>query len=476
MNNNPLAKTIRNAFIINVANKKTSEDASYSTNTIGNILRHKRITIFEKAINRFFISSGLPPVKKLSQFVDEKNLLTFSLQLSGYIRDSQKELANLRNEDATDPNLINLYKAAAKYSADCSHKIKDSKYVFKEHCDYCFYKVHITDKLSNAKFVNHGFVINPKRRNLILSMPFHIKSTQEELQFWSNKYLNGVLDKLGSDVDIYLAHFPIEQPRGEKFALSLQTIRNPENYFTEADMHFVSRYLSPFLGKDLQIENNTVISGTPHDNETFKQYCLFTIGGYCAGGIHSHRWINAFSHLAEQLYDKKTTNEALQNIFTDNYALLPFAQNSKTSGVYFLSNYADDNLRKEPFVKMFTPEAYEKYKYLPSPLPYRISLSENNQHYIVALNLPEDFAVLGQSGNKETYPDLENGHHMGVVTQRNVNSLLNNQQNLFKTVLTNAVNGKRGAEIFNTISNEHKHLLKPLSTILQKHVDARLSK
>ena len=106
MNNNPLAKTIRNAFIINVANKKTSEDASYSTNTIGNILRHKRITIFEKAINRFFISSGLPPVKKLSQFVDEKNLLTFSLQLSGYIRDSQKELANLRNEDATDPNLI----------------------------------------------------------------------------------------------------------------------------------------------------------------------------------------------------------------------------------------------------------------------------------------------------------------------------------------------------------------------------------
>ena len=109
MNNNPLAKTIRNAFIINVANKKTSEDASYSTNTIGNILRHKRITIFEKAINRFFISSGLPPVKKLSQFVDEKNLLTFSLQLSGYIRDSQKELANLRNEDATDPNLINLY-------------------------------------------------------------------------------------------------------------------------------------------------------------------------------------------------------------------------------------------------------------------------------------------------------------------------------------------------------------------------------
>ena len=80
MNNNPLAKVIRNAFIINVANKETSEDTSYSTNTIGNILRHKRITIFEKSINRFFISSGLPPVKRLSQFVDEKNLLTFSLE------------------------------------------------------------------------------------------------------------------------------------------------------------------------------------------------------------------------------------------------------------------------------------------------------------------------------------------------------------------------------------------------------------
>ena len=104
---------------------------------------------------------------------------------------------------------------------------------------------------------------------------------------------------------------------------------------------------------------------------------------------------------------------------------------------------------------------------------YRNKMQEMN---VSPEDLPEDFAVLGQSGNKETYPDLENGHHMGVVTQRNVNSLLNNQQNLFKTVLTNAVNGKRGAEIFNTISNEHKHLLKPLSTILQKHVDARLSK
>ena len=115
MNNNPLAVAIRNAFIKNVLEKPFVENKEEAAqNTIKNILKNRRICLFEQAINRFLIASGQPPVQMSSQFADEKNLLTFSLQLSGYIRDAQKALDKLSNIHACNPALINLYRAAAK--------------------------------------------------------------------------------------------------------------------------------------------------------------------------------------------------------------------------------------------------------------------------------------------------------------------------------------------------------------------------
>ena len=125
MYNNPIAQIVRNAFIENVSRKELIQNIEDpKVNTIGNILRNRRITLFEKAINRFLQKSGLPDIPPISQYVNEKNLLTFSLQLSGYIRDAQQELDKLSNKHACDPDLIKLYEAAAKYSVDCNEKIE----------------------------------------------------------------------------------------------------------------------------------------------------------------------------------------------------------------------------------------------------------------------------------------------------------------------------------------------------------------
>ncbi|MBQ7284924.1 MAG: hypothetical protein IJW72_01540 [Alphaproteobacteria bacterium] len=455
MNNNPLAVAIRNAFIKNVLEKPFVENKEEAAqNTIKNILKNKRICLFEQAINRFLIASGQPPVQMSSQFADEKNLLTFSLQLSGYIRDAQKALDKLSSIHACNPALINLYRAAAKYSADCSGQIKDSKYVFREHCDYQFWKINNHDTLSNAQFINDNLHIDPKRRNLIVSMPFHIQGSQEELQKWSSKFLNDTLDNknvFGSQVDVYLAHFPIEQPRGEKFALSLETIRNPQTYFEDVDMRFVQKYLLHFIGKDIRLDKqNRIISGTPYNAEVFKKNCQLTFLDYCAGGAHVHRWINAFSHIASQLYDRNTTNDALKNMFVISYAFLPIQKESKYSGAHFMSSFADDKMRKEPFIKMFNPELYEQSKYHHNTnAPAKITIMPDNRNYIIALNLPEDFAVYDEHNQKQALPDLENGHHMAVITRRNANSITNYPYKQFITVLENASIGYRGLNVFN---------------------------
>ncbi len=470
MNNNPLAAAIRNAFVRNVLDRPLEQNTRETAgNTIANILRHKRICLFEQAINRFLVNCGQKPVHCTSQFADEKNLLTFSLQLSGYIRDAQKALDKLDAAQACDPDLINLYRAAAKYSADCSGRVKGSKYVFKEHCDYCFWKINNSDTLANAEFMRDGFRVNPERRNLIISMPFHIKDTQEELQNWSSKFLNDTLDNkriFGSEVDVYLAHFPIEQPRGEKFALSLETVRNPQNHFDDVDMRFVQRHLLHFMGKDIRLDRkNRVISGQPYDPETFKENCRITFLDYCSGGAHVHRWINAFSHIATQLYDQNTSKEALRNMFVISHAFLPIQKESKYSGAHFMSSYANDNMRKEPFIKMFNPELYEQSKYRPGTnAPARISVMPDNRNYIIALNLPEDFAVYDEKGAKQPLPDLENGHHMAVITRKNANSSDNYPYRQFTTVLENASLGRRGLEVFNRRQQERMpRLLEPLA-------------
>lgn len=475
MNTNPLAEVIRTAFINNVtipseANPQLSEPSSVKEAA----LRNKRITLFTKEIENFLKSSGAAPLPE-TPYINEHNLLTFSLQLSGYIRDAQEALSVLTLKQAHDPNLIRLYSAAAKYSVDYTKSAKDCKYKFEEHQDYCFWKVQNPTSINEAKFNNYGFVVNPTRKNIFLSMPFHIKQTQEDLQKWTSKFMQSSLDDkrvFNSDIDVYLAHFPIEQPRGEKFALSLTTIQNPETYFTETDMKFVQKNFSCFLGKDIKYDDqNRIISGKPFTSEEFKENCNnITIVSYCAGTLHAHRWVNALSTLASQIYDEKTTKDALKNIFVISYASLPIQNETKYSGVHFMSNFADDNGRKEPFIKMFNPELYEKCKYLPSESPARISIMPDGRNCIVALKLPEQFQGIDMNGNKGSLPDIENGHHMALATMPNADIFNNHAFTIYQTVLKNAAQGKRGNEVFKQAPHKDQRNIIFMSTTRRSQI------
>ena len=66
MQTNPLAKAIRAAFISNVTNQPLlQQNDEQKRNTLGNILKHKRICRFEQAINRFLSRCGEKTVPTL---------------------------------------------------------------------------------------------------------------------------------------------------------------------------------------------------------------------------------------------------------------------------------------------------------------------------------------------------------------------------------------------------------------------------
>ena len=130
-----------------------------------------------------------------------------------------------------------------------------------------------------------------------------------------------------------------------------------------------------------------------------------------------------------------------------------------------MSNYADDTLRKEPFIKMFNPELYEAVKYRPSLLPVRMTVMPDDRNRIIACNLPADFAVRNADGGLQPLADIENGHHMGLITTPNARSAANYPYRLFKGVVENAAIGRRGREVFQTTGRAIGSLSQPLAVL-----------
>ena len=469
MKNNPLAKPIKQVFENNIINT-AYYFPSMENNSAESLQKKQRINKFVTAINEFFIKSGLTPCDTTNLELDEKKLIHFALQLSGYIRDAQKELDDLKNQFARDEDLIKLYQASAHYTVACSGKVPGNKYVFEENKDYCFWKIEDPQKLHASKYtaIQDNIAVKPC---LIMSMPFHIKPTQDEVQKWSYLYMHDAFRNkniFGSAVDVYLAHFPIEQPRGEKFSLALQTMKNPQEFYADTDMRFVTRHLSSFIGENLQFdEAYNIIGGKAHSPEEFKQnMSKITIVGYCAGTHHSHRWINAVEHLAKQLYKEKDIKEALSNVFVITYAALPILKENKYSGAHFMSNFENDKMKKEPFIKMFSPETYEKVKYIKDEAPARITTMPDKRNFIIAHKLAPSLEIIDKNSSIITIPNPENGHHIGFITTPNLNAEDNFPSYQFRTVLENAALGKRGIQVFDVREfNDVNYVLKSYSAI-----------
>lgn len=450
---NPLAADIHRVFKSNIVDTANVLNSPLpETPAEDKILRYKRVERFVGAINKFFANSGLAPLNVQPMWVDEKKLIHFSLQLSGYIRDAQKALDNLSNTYARDNDLIELYRAAAHYTVACNDKVAGSKYHFEHNKDYCFWHIDNPQDLSGTTFSPVEHELSPRRHTLILSMPFHIKPIESELRKWTYEYMHDALSSrtFGKDVDVYLAHFPIEQPRGEKFSLTLDTLNSHGDFFEETDLRFVSRYLKPFIAKKLEIdEQANVIAGQPYSAEelagNFRNMNFF---GYCAGTAHAHRWINAVHHIGRQLYTEAELQKAMPEIFVASYAFLPFKEKNAYSGVHFMSNYGNDTGRKEPFIKMFNPEIYEQVKYQNDPGNIRITLMPDQRNYIIASALPQDLIIVDRMQSLKRIPNQENGHHIAFLTTPNLAGKDNFISNMFANVIENASLGGRGKDVF----------------------------
>lgn len=468
---NPLAADIHRVFENNIVNTAGVLNAPVpGTDVKDKILRRKRVERFVGAVNAFFANSGLPPLAVEPLYVDEKKLIHFSLQLSGYIRDAQKALDNLSDKYARDADLIELYRAAARYTVACNDKVPGSKYHFEHNKDYCFWHIDNPQNLSGTTFSPVEGGISPKRHTLVLSMPFHIKPVESELRKWTYEYLHDAFSSrtFGRDVDVYLAHFPIEQPRGEKFSLTLDTLNSRGDFFEETDLRFVNRHLKPFIAEELILDDRAnVVSGKPYSaDELAANFRNLNFFGYCAGTAHAHRWINAVHHIGRQIYPEAELKKAMSEIFVASYAFLPFREKNVYSGVHFMSNYGNDKGRKEPFVKMFNPEMYERVKYQNDPGNVRITVMPDRRNFVVASSLPEDLIIVDDGRNLKRIPNQENGHHIAFLTTPNLAGGDNFINNMFANVIENAALGSRGQEVFapRTLQNPN-HILQNAAVV-----------
>lgn len=472
---NPLAVDIHRVFeknIVNTSNIFNSYIAGATTED--KIMRHKRIERFVGAINRFFIDCRLSPLQVESMNIDEKKLINFSLQLSGYIRDAQKSLDKLSDVYARDDDLSDLYKAAAHYTVACNGKVAGSKYHFEHNKNYCFWHVDNPQNLSESTFSPIEGELSASRHTLILSMPFHIKPIESELRKWTYEYMHDTFasQTFGKDVDVYLAHFPIEQPRGEKFSLTLETLKSDSDYFEPMDLKLVKDHLLPFIAKGLNIDKQAnVISGEPYSSKQLAaNFRNLTFFGYCSGTAHAHRWINAVRHIGKQLYARQDIDKAMEQIFMSSYAFLPFKENNSYSGVHFMGNYGDDKNRKEPFVKMFSPEMYEKVKYQNEAGKVRITTMPDKRNFVVAASLPDDLLIVDKQQLLKRIPNQENGHHIAFLTTPNLANDDNFVCNMFANVIENAALGYRGKEVFAPRHlHNASHILRNAAIFGQRH-------
>lgn len=465
MQNNPLANVIHQMFECDVMSQSYYlPDNSYK--------REERAEKYLQEVNKFFYQSGLPTFDFSDMKIDENKLIYFGLQLNKYIRDAQPELSRLERKYANDEDIISLYRASAQYAVSCTGKVKNNKFKFADYHPYYFWQVTKPEDLLHSEY-NIAQSPNPKRKSLILSMPYNIKVNQEELQKWTYNNIHDLLDNkniFGAEVDVYVSHFSIEQPRSEKFYLALNTAKNNLDFITPEDRTFVKEHLLDFIGHDLKIDNKgQVQSGKKYSFQELKSNMgNLSILTYCGGFYSAHRWMNEMERIALQLYKPEEVKDALQQIFFINYASLPLSATPKYSGAYFMSNYAQDDGRREPYLKMFRPQVYEHVKYKENSLPARITEMPDKNSFIIAFKLADDLSIIHNKEEIRHIDNQENGHYISFATAPNLASADNFPYNQFRTVLENVALGKRGIHIFDIRDTKNSNQINNMIGVLCK--------
>lgn len=437
---NPFAKIFRDGLTKDVLDQSLILDY----NNIDNApLRVKKFIL---SLNKLFKSALLPPVCITNYQIDETKLINYAQLLRGYMRDAQPLFPTLTIKQVCDENIIDVFHAAGQYVAACNNKVKGYKHIVNNDAPYIFWKIDVKKGLDNADFEITKKEISPNNKNLLLFMPFRIKSEENELKNWLKKYWHNSLDSdvFKKNIDIYTIHFPINKSRGSKVHSNLKTIENPNSYIEDLDIDLIKQHFLPVLGKNIKLnDKNQIIAGSPHSNDEFIANCKnLTLVGYCAGTADAHRYVMGIQEFARQLYNTDVVKEAMKNIFIVSYSFLPPQKHNPYSGAHFITNNREFY---EPFSKLNAPELYEQVRYeSQSSLPARVSLMPDRQNYIISQPQPEKLVIFDKG--IKVINDKEYGHDISHVTGTRLGDNFSQQQ--FCTVLENAAQGKRGNDVF----------------------------
>lgn len=437
MNHNPFANIFKTAFI-----KDVLHNAVYLPQKQDNLKNAPRVSLFLDSLNKFLHQNGCAPILYQKYLIDERNLLEYALFLRGYMRDAQPILATLSKEHATDPDLIDLFKASSEYVVACNHQFGNKKF-FDNNADYRLWQLHPQHSLSFAQYTDAAGLINPHRHHLFLFMPFRIKKNQSEVQKWVFNNMRATLDNhqiFGAKVDIYVQHYPIQKSRSSNICSLLKTLQAPDTYYEQKDMDFVVHNWLEFIKKDPAQKDDTKNLYTKE--ELCQNFNNITIFAYCSGAANAHRVLNALYSLTAQSYGEAVAKSAMQEIGVITYGFLPIKDNSLYSGIHFYTSPIDDNNRREPFVNLNNHQLYEQTKCTNAQMPARYSVMPDGRNFIIALQMPEQMSII--KDNRPTFfRDGEFGHNMTFINQPNILDDKNYAYHIFCDTLQKFSLGKR---------------------------------
>lgn len=447
MSNNPFANIFKTALINDVLKKAIhtplKSDSSHNA---------PRVSHFLDALNKFLYQNGCAPVLYQKYIIDERNLLEYALFLRGYMRDAQPVLATLNKEHATDPNLIDLFKASSEYVVACNHQFGNKK-IFDNNVSYRLWKLHQNHDLSKARYTNATDTIDIKRHNLFLFMPFRIKDNQNEVQKWILNNMRATLDNqeiFPNKVDVYVQHYPIQKSRSSNIYSLLKTLQAPDTYYEQKDMDFVVQNWLKFIKKDPAQKDDA--KNLYSKEELCQNFNNITIFAYCSGAANAHRVLNALYSLTAQSYGEAVAKSAMQEIGVITYGFLPIEEYSLYSGIHFYTSPIDDNNRREPFVNLNNHQLYEQTKCTNAQMPARYSVMPDGRNFIIALQMPEQMSII--KDNRPTFfRDGEYGHNMTFINQPNILDDKNYAYHIFCDTLQKFSLGKRRLKDIELIEN-----------------------
>lgn len=435
MNNNPFANVFRNAFIKDVLSK-----AVYVPQKDDKAKNAPRVGLFLDSLNKFLYLNGCAPLLYQKYIIDEHKLIEYALFLRGYMRDAQPILATLSKEHATDTHLIELFRASSEYVVACNNQFNNKKF-FDNNASYRIWKLHPHNTLLNAQYTNANGMINPNKHNLFLFMPFRIKDNQTEVQKWVLNNMRTTLDNqeiFGTQVDVYVQHFPIQKSRSSNIYSLLQTLKNPKTYYEQKDMDFVVENWLKFIKKETTDAGNNLYQ----EKELYQNFNNITIFAYCSGAANAHRVLNALHELTQQLYGKDIAQNTMQQIGVITYGFLPIEEYSPYSGIHFYTSAIDDNNRREPFVNLNNHLLYEKTKCKLPLQPAKYSVMPDGRNFIIALQMPEQMSII-KDNQPTSFKDGEFGHSMNFINQTNLLDNKNYAYHIFCDTLQKFSLGKR---------------------------------